>query len=298
MNKAVCMTVFFLCLFTAARAHDVKVYHPEEGRSDMIPFRVALDAMKPFGRTFKATDPNFIKDGQTAFTGIRLKKIFELAGIDLKSGITMIGQDQYVGFLPKEKVEQAVPHLVWEIDGKPISRLKGGLLKIVYPDAANIHGSCYIWYVDALVSGRIEPAAFELNVKNSRHYVRLDDLAGDMQTIDHRMFSAPAGCRIGLKPPDGTEKIQAVPLKRLLESVKTETFRQVTLVTFAGSPIKLAGNALDYPIYILMNRNGQPVHPAFGGPFSVIFPVEKFPALASVAPESGALFFLESIRID
>lgn len=254
--------------------------------------------MKPLAETFQATDPNFPNDGPTAFVGIPLTSVFKLAAISIESGVTIIAKDQYVGYLPTGRLDRFQPYLVWQMNGRSISTLKGGPLKIVYPDRADAHGSCYTWYVDTLVSGTIKPSSFKLTVEGRVSHVRTDRVAAEIRAIDHRLFSVPAGCRIGLASLAGTKKIQAVFLKEIIGFLSVEDWKQVTLIPFSGSAIKLDKSVLEYPVYITLNCNGQPIHPSFGGPFSVIFPIEEYPALKSIVPESGALFFLEEIRID
>ena len=93
-----------------------------------------LESLKPHGKTIHTIDPNFKADGITSFTGIGLKKIFDLAGIPLENGITIIAADQYVGYLSKEQVSQDMALLAWQMNDKPLGQLKGGPLKIVFPD--------------------------------------------------------------------------------------------------------------------------------------------------------------------
>ncbi len=68
--------------------------------------RMDLESLKPHARTIQAIDPNFKEDGMAAYTGIGVKKIFDLAGISWEKGVTVIGADQYVGYLSKEQILQ------------------------------------------------------------------------------------------------------------------------------------------------------------------------------------------------
>jgi hypothetical protein len=54
---------------------------------------------------------------------------------------------------------------------------------------------------------------------------------------------------------------------------------------------------LDYPIVMVTTMGNTPLHPVFGGAFSVQFPLEDHPELAGTVPESGAFFFLKKISI-
>ena len=144
------VTVLFLCvllLFLGAdhawSENGIKVV----GNNDAWPVgtRVAPEAMVPFAEKIETEDDNFKEEGVTGFTGIRISRLLELAGKGVdhgrQQGLTIIGRDQYVGYLPKDKLERGF--LAWEMNGNPITGLKGGPLKLIFPKDAGIHPSCY-----------------------------------------------------------------------------------------------------------------------------------------------------------
>jgi len=254
--------------------------------------------LKPHAQTIRTIDPNFTADGITGFTGIGIKKIFDLAGISHENGITIIGADQYVGYLSKEKVSQDLALLAWQMNETPLAQLKGGPLKMIFPAKAKVNGSCYTWYVDTLISGQMDQAVLTVQVQgNKRTYTR-EDLAPHAGKLDPHMFSIPQGCRNEFTVEPQDEPIYALPLSYLIKTDEVKKTGQVRLIPFTGPAITLKPAVLDYPVFIIVSRNGETLHPALGGPFSIIFPVEQHPGLKGLVPDSGALFFLEKIIVE
>ncbi|MCP4718756.1 MAG: molybdopterin-dependent oxidoreductase [Desulfobacteraceae bacterium] len=256
------------------------------------------ESLKPHGKTIHTIDPNFKADGITSFTGIGLKKIFDLAGIPLENGITIIAADQYVGYLSKEQVSQDMAILAWQMNDKPLGQLKGGPFKIVFPEQANVHGSCYTWYVDTLIAGRMDQAVLTVQVYGrSTPYTR-KDLAPHARELPPNLLSIPQGCRNEFKGQQPGQNFYAIPLSRLIKPAEIKKAKRIKLIPLAGPAMTLKPEAFDYPVFIIVSYNKDALHPALGGPFSIIFPVEQHPGLKGLVPDSGALFFLEKIIIE
>ncbi|MCF6246153.1 MAG: hypothetical protein L3J69_02205 [Desulfobacula sp.] len=303
MKKLGVASVFAVTIFIiigSCYAVDVKIFSPSTNKDykESVFVSISLEMMQHHAVSFKATDPNFKTDGRVSFTGISIKRLFSLAGQPLQDGVTLIARDQYVGFIPSDKLGKMAPHLVWQLNGQPISKLKGGPLKIVYPDDSGVHGPCYVWYVDTLISGRMQPFSFQWSYKGKVNWFNIEDTRINVETLDHELFSIPAGCKADMRNNGILGQVKAISMKDLIGPVIFENANRVTLVPFSGMPIKLSKAALQYPIYITVSSGGKPLHPAFGGPFSVIFPVEQYPKLFTIVPESGALFFLQQIRVE
>lgn len=262
-------------------------------------FRVDLESLKPHSRTIQAIDPNFKEEGRADFTGIGIKKIFDLAGIPWEKGITIIGADQYVGFLSKKQILQDMVFLVWQMNHNPLKKLKGGPLKIMFLDQARVHASCYTWYVEALIAGRMDQAVLKVQVNgNERSYAR-KGLVSQAGEFSARMLSIPQGCRNEFKGFQAKQKtIYALPFSRLIKPAEIKKATQIKLIPLTGPIMTLKPKVFDYPVSIVVSCNGDALHPALGGPFSIIFPVENHPELKGMVPDSGALFFLEKIIVE
>ncbi len=262
--------------------------------------RVDLTSLKSYEEILTTIDPNFKKDGVTEFRGIRIPKLLEIANISSDQDLTIIGADQYVGFLPKEKLADGL--LVWEMNQKPIRGLKGGPLKIVFPETAGIHTSCYTWYVDAIVAGTAERAELTVVSGSSQTRYRRADLLAHARPLTPSLFSIAQGCRNEFKDQSTVAQIKAVPLTYFLspdqlDPADPEKMNAIVLKPFSGPQIQLAPDILNYPVFVLVACDDHPLHPSLGGPFSIVFPVEDHPRLQGMVPESGALFFLEKIIV-
>ena len=208
-----------------------------------------------------------------------VKTLFDQVGSSYENGITVIGADQYVGFLSKEQVSRDIALLAWEMNDQPLGQLKGGPLKIIFPDQARVHGSCYTWYVDTLIAGPLDRASLTVQIKGREtiSYTR-EDLVPFAEKLKFSMFSIPQECRNAFLDQQPDKIIYAVP--------------------FAGAPMILKPEILDYPAFVIVSCGKEALHPALGGPFSIIFPVEQYPGLKDLVPESGALFFLGKIIVE
>ncbi|MBU0971631.1 MAG: molybdopterin-dependent oxidoreductase, partial [Proteobacteria bacterium] len=215
MNKKIANTIGGVLIFFLAASHSVanaeiklmgdKFTWPQS-------FRVDMKSLLPHARTIRALDPNFEEDGITAFTGVGVKTLFDQAGISYETGITIIGADQYVGFLSKEQVSRDIALLAWEMNDQPLGQLKGGPLKIVFPDQAKVHGSCYTWYVETLIAGPMDRASLTVQIKGREtiSYTR-EDLVPFAEKLNSSMFSIPQGCRNAFLDQQPDKIIYAVP---------------------------------------------------------------------------------------
>ena len=155
--------------------------------------RVDLASLKPYEETLSTIDPNFKNEGVAEFRGIRLSKLLETARISPDQGLTVIGADQYVGYLPGDKLTKGF--LAWEMNQKPIQGLKGGPLKILFPEDAGIHTSCYTWYVDAMVAGSAARAELTVVSGGSRTRYSRAELLAHAGPLAPSRFSIAQGCR-------------------------------------------------------------------------------------------------------
>lgn len=288
--------VFHLVAFPGFARGQVKILDP----SCVWPqfFSLETETFLPHAQTFHTIDPNFKEEGVTAFTGIRIKKIFDLAGMAGNNGVTLIGSDQYVSFLSKERISAANSILAWQMNEKTIPGLKGGPLKLVFPAEAKVHGSCYTWYVDALIAGSMDQAVLTVNLKGKETLHTLENLISQAQELPRNMVSIPQGCRDDFKAQDPDNPMYALPFSFFVNPGEMEGASRVRLIPLTGSAMTLNPSVFQHPVFILVSSDGKALHPALGGPFSIVFPVGKDPELKGLVPDSGALFFLEKIIVE
>ena len=270
----------------------IKVLDAAAARASFVPMK----AMTSHTRAISLVDPNFKADGPARFTGIALEKLMDISGLVLDSqGVTAVGVDQYVGFFPAGRVVQDGGLLVWQMDGRKIPVFKGGPLKIVFPLEAGIHGACYTWYVDILIAGTFDNPGLAIQQQTGRKVFARNTLLSRSMALAPYLASFPQGCRNALLDKRPEKDLRAVPLTDLIQEPPVSG---ITLKTLAGKDIRLRADIFNYPAFLVVGTWNAALHPAFGGPFSLVFPVEQHPDLAELVPESGAVFFLEEIVIE
>ena len=245
------------------------------------------------GKILETVDPNFKGDGKQAFTGIPLTRLLKMAGLENTHGLTVIGSDQYVGYLTPERVAQGM--LAWEMGGKPIAGLKGGPLKIMFPEQAGVHASCFTWYVTALVQDRPAGEALTIVTSGGKTQYPFSDLALVSAPLPSGRVSIAQGCRNEFAEAASNKPARSVNLRRLTGDLSRAT--SVELVPYYGPVIRLRPEALAFDAQVIVSCGAKNLHPALGGPYSIVFPVEEHHELKSMVPESGAFFFLKAVIV-
>ena len=252
--------------------------------SDFTPWAVSLDAL----------DPNFPEDGKQVFKGIKLSRVLELAGLKNRFRLTVVGSDQYVGVLPPRQVDQGM--LVWEAAGQPVSGLRGGPFKLMFPTEAGVHASCYTWYVAALVQGRPKVPDLTVTVQGETLRYPMADLAARAEPLPSHLVSIAQGCRNAFTATYLDQPVRGVSLTRLTGDLSFAS--SVELIPYSGPVVRLTPDALAFDAWIIVRCGDKDLHPALGGPFTVVFPVEDHRELTPLVPESGAFFFLKTVVVN
>jgi hypothetical protein len=293
-NKLTAGILVMVLMFCAAALAEPSVKVTGNGMAWSDAGALALADLMPRGTLMETVDPNFETDGSRMFKGIRLTEVLSLAGLDNRHGLTVIGADQYVGYLTPERVAQGM--LVWEMDGGPVSSLKGGPLKIEFPGSAGVHASCFTWYVKGMVQGRPRAAGLRVTTGAREKTYSFSQLAAMSHPLSGRLVSIAQGCRNEFPEPATEKPARAVHLSELAGDLPGKT--SVTFLPYFGRSIGLKPEALAFGAQIIVSCGGQTLHPALGGPYSVIFPLEAHTELQESVPESGAFFFLKAIVVD
>jgi hypothetical protein len=212
---------------------------------------VFLEQMKRFPSVIKAVDPNFKKDGQVEFTGITIKKLLSLVSVSCDQVITLSRSDQYVGFVPGKVIRKGAGLLSWKINGQPISLIKGGPLKIVYPDDEKAHGSCIHGML--IPSGRLENPFLKVEYHSDSKTIYFRELILKANPFDSKNLSIPSGCRNGLK--QSVTKVQSILLSPFLEGLHAgHKDKKIRFIPFAGPEIMMSSDDLKYPIHIVLGK--------------------------------------------
>lgn len=254
---------------------------------------LTLAQMRSHGTILETVDPNFVSDGPRTFRGTPLTDLLSLAGLENSQGLTVIGADQYVGYLTPERVSQGL--LVWEMDGGPVSGLKGGPLKIMFPRSAGVHASCFTWYVTAMVQGRPKAPDITVVVNGKETRYPFADLVSRSTSLSTRLISIAQGCRNDFTEPTFDKPARAVALSDLTGSLSGGA--AVEVLPYYGPAISLKPQAVAFGARIIVSCGKASLHPALGGPYAMVFPVEAHPELREAVPESGAFFFLKKIVV-
>jgi hypothetical protein len=166
---------------------------------------------------------------------------------------------------------------------------------MVYPAEKAIHPNCYTWYVDVIFTDNFYNS--ELIIEYVDHIQtmsqkELDDLSNP---VENTSVSLPPGCRDFY--PELPDNFTAVNLKNLLALYASEPAGTIEFIPWVGAGITMDRQLIEDHVHIVSGMGKKAVPPVFGGPFSVMFPMETPLELIGKVPESGALFFLKKIRI-
>jgi len=292
-KKGFLMAVFCLVCCAGAMAQEPLVKVTGHGMAWSDAVALSLSDFIPRASRLEAVDPNFPEDGKRVFRGVKLTRVLELAGLGKGHGLTVIGADQYVGYLTP--VQAARGMLVWEADGRPVSGLRGGPLKLMFSGGAGGHASCYIWYVAALVQGRPKVPDLAVTAMDRPLKYPYADLCAWAEPLPPRLVSIAQGCRSTFAGGTSDMPVRSVSLTRLTGDLSRAD--SVELIPYYGPVIRLKPEALAFDARIIVRWGTQNLHPALGGPFVVVFPIEAHHELKALVPESGAVFFLKTIVV-
>ncbi|THB73429.1 MAG: hypothetical protein D3926_23700 [Desulfobacteraceae bacterium] len=303
MNRAITVSFFWIIALLSAGSNafsgsTATLVYQNEHKVEAA--RIPAGDMYRYGTTLKALDPNFKTLGVRQYTGIEIKTLLNMAdpGVLVRlsgDGITIVGKDQYVGYIPFSMLMDSKIMLVWEADSKPIPAVNGGPLKMMYPDDVRADPNSYTWYVDTIFAGTLEDPRLDLMNSNTRIPLSFKTLQAMSQPVPKIYVSKPPGYR----PPSRgiQDSYSAVPLSRIVEKVSCHTCTRIEFTPWVGSGVSIDLELALDRLLILVSISGRAVHPMDGGPFSVIFPVELHNELSAQTPESGALFFLKQITL-
>ncbi|MCF8045375.1 MAG: hypothetical protein K9J83_05905 [Desulfarculaceae bacterium] len=280
-----------------AGADSITIHYSKAGHEKRV--AVPLDEIGTHNDVIRTVDPNFKEDGPVKFSGIALKHLPVPEQVSFDKGFTVVGHDQYIGFVSPSAVKSGAVIAACRMAGSPIPPGKGGPLKIIYAGDMNMPLSAYTWYVRAVYAGRIDNPV--LSIRDGREVLQFRhvDLAPVSEKLEKRFFSTPAGFRgnAGGESKSSVEDIRCVPVARLFEQNHIRPERVVEFIPSAGPSVKVPARFVNHGIKVIYKTGDKALHPVFGGPYSVIFPIEKYPEMMGRVPESGALFFVKQIAV-
>lgn len=291
--------IITLILFSsnAFPAQGVSIVHEKNGTT--AGRQIPLSRMLSNPVQIHTLDPNFISDGRQTYTGIELGTLLGMAGCGPEDfsvhGVTVAGSDQYICFLPYRRLTTRTVFLAWETDSRLISPVRGGPLKIIYTTGTQPDPNCYTWYVSAVFVGRPQNPGLSVQQGSRKTAYTYRQLTSISEPIDFRSVSLPAGCRG--EYPGAVGDFQAVGLSRLLDLGVIGKNGTVAFIPWVGSGIVLDNHPALARIQIVVSMSENPVHPVFGGPFSVLFPMDPDNGFAGRVPDTGALFYVKEIVV-
>ena len=248
--------------------------------------------MEKNATSYVAADPNFPDDGPKTFSGISLEKIMEITQADTRQieGVTFIANNVYVTYEPLTQVLQDKVMVAYASNGRPIKKNRGGPYMVMREQTG--YQGLYNWYIDTVILGTsLTP---ELTIVQGDQQQVLD--ANAIAALPGQLFNdlppIPRGFRDPLSSPTRDTKTEGVLLKDLLPR---DGFREVTLIPYVGKPVTLQREDLEFPILMLRSFDGEKILSAYGGPYSVVFPVTDHPELGRRLPQF--LFFLQRLEL-
>lgn len=290
-----CLPLFFSHAASGAPSGSVTVLGPRDGS---FPCVISLHDVVSDGSSLLSSDPNFDAGTPSLYKGVPLRHILERAGAEPVTGVTLVGRDQYTVYLPKKIVDNPGVVLVSERNGEPLSDYRGGPLKLLFPRELKMNLSAYCWYVETLIPDDYEDPRMVVRVDgNMMRYTPkdFDGLNPEKRTL---YISLPDGYRCNFLSVRQPSEVTLLALSSLVGDGDFAG-RRVTFTPFSGQAITLPLELLiDCGVFLVYRINGELIHPALGGPFSLYFPMTGCQTLDGIIPELGALFFLNEISID
>ena len=242
----------------------------------------------------ETVDPNFADLGRRRFSGFPLPVLSGLAGFSPDQDMTLVGTDQYVSFLPSAQMARACGILADRADGAPISPHRGGPLKMIYPERAGLHLAAYTWYVDTIFLGDGRFLPLRLTTGDGSRLLSAAKMAAMTGPEVTGFVSIPNGYRKDLPPLPPKVRHAGVPLSRFLAG-REGSWTQIEFIPHVGRPVVVDRKTPRVAEFLVVTRlSGKPLHPAFGGPYSLMLPED---GMADGWLSVDALFFLKEIRI-
>ncbi len=275
----------FLTCTSAMATQGVRVV---DGRGPWVQW-IGMDRLKAHSRTIETLDLNFRNRGKTPFSGLTLPTLLELAKIRPDRGLTIVGGDQYISYIPCAGISQGF--LAWSMANHPIPPLEGGPLKIIYDGGHPAHPACYTWYVGALIVDSPSPPLTLSTPRRTRTYSR-GELVPMARPLAPGLAAFPRGCRNALDSQKYLEGLLSVPLADLLMLPDLSPLKRLVCRTMSGGEMVLDPRILELDIQVVVGNGQTPLHPALGGPFSLVFPLEIPETHGGLVPGSGGVFFL------
>jgi hypothetical protein len=282
---------------SAATLPQIEVYGnlPEGCRGE--PRTVSLESYRDLWATLETEDPNFPAQGPGTYRGVYLGSLLDELGVATDTQITFLAEDHYVLAMPRLMFSKMKAFLAFERDGNPISPLKGGPLKIVFPKESEADPAAYIWYVKAFWIG-----------KNCGSSVQVVDTSGRAATFtfpssQKELFlkriptTVPKGYRAGWEPPPVLSEVRGLLLRDVLGG-NPSGVHFVEFVPLVGKSLHLPWEVAErIPILLVNIWDGRPVPVAFGGPVWVLLPTAEYRELLQWVGEAPAFFFLKAVRL-
>ena len=258
----------------------------ESGQS----FVLTQKMMEANATTYTSQDPNFPDDGKKEFKGITIEKIIELTKADENiDGVTFIANNVYVTYEPIEQIRKDNVMIAFSSNGKRIKKNRGGPYMVMHEQVGD--QGLYNWYIDTVILGTsLTPELTVVEGGNSRvmDAKAIATLPGELLNY---VPPVPRGYRKPLASPDRDTQTEGALLRDFLTS---DNFNEVVLTPYVGKSVTLKKEDLSKPIMVLRSFDNQKIISAYGGPYSVVFPVAEHPDLAGRLPQF--LFFLQKIE--
>lgn len=295
ISLAAALIAVSVLICSRAGAEQVMIYYSGDGEESV--FTVSLDEIKARNDVIRTVDPNFKEDGLTEFSGISLKRLLALDHIPYEKGLTVVGHDQYIGFVSASAIKSGSVIAACKMNGDEVPKGKGGPIKIVYSEESDMPISAYTWYVDTLYAGRIKNPVLKVANGTDVWKLRHEDFSGICEKLEKRFFSSPSGFRGKFRERDSVDDIKCVSVENIfgLKNIQADKF--VEFIPSAGPSVKIPAKLVSKGVKVVYRTGKNALHPVYGGPYSVMFPLEVYPEMAGSVPESGALFFLKKISV-
>ncbi|MCW7754731.1 molybdopterin-dependent oxidoreductase [Desulfobotulus sp. H1] len=256
---------------------------------------VRLDAsvLKAKASELYSQDRNFPSPEPVLFEGVF---IVDLIG-EAEGSVTLLSEDQYVASFPMGVLADSMAMLAWNENGRPIPRHRGGPLKIVFGNAANLHPSANAWYVKVLLSDRGQDLPLRM-IRGPETHIFLGGQMPDNQRIAKQLLPpVPKGYRYDTERPR-RQFLRGFILGDFLKD-RYGAFTGVTLRSLSGQELRLVSSDIEGKDLFFFGLNEEgPLGVSRGGPWMLWVPVLKYPQLAVRLPNPDTLFFIYEMIVE
>jgi len=260
---------------------------------DKKPILISDTIIDQHTSSFQSFDPNYKRNKINHYSGISFTDMMKQTPFRDFNGITIIATDQFLNFIPNDMLIQSGGMIANKLDNQKISPHKSGPFRVMYPPEHAQNTMAYVWNVETIITDTFNNPELKIN----EHSLTSSQMKSFIHQEKQKRIPRPSGSYSFQKKDDAEKLISYVLLNDLLKNFSI-TGQTITFTPLAGKKIIVSSDVIkDIPVKLITKIDNHFIHPALGGPFMIVFPIQHYPELSNVLQESANLFFLNKIVV-